>query len=86
MDPQTPEQLFQEVADVKQYKSDLKVWVSVGGWTFSDNVTATQPVYGNIAASAANRQTFASNVVKFLNHYGFDGKRNGSLEGCNQVC
>lgn len=74
MDQLTPESLFQEVADVKKFKSDIKVWVSVGGWTFSDNGTSTQPVFGNIAASAANRQTFANNVVKFLNHYGFDGE------------
>jgi len=40
MDQQTPAELFQEVADVKRYKSDLQVWVSVGGWTFSDNGTA----------------------------------------------
>ena len=42
MDQQTPAELFQEVADVKRYKSDLQVWVSVGGWTFSDNGTATR--------------------------------------------
>ncbi|CZT52813.1 uncharacterized protein RSE6_14193 [Rhynchosporium secalis] len=76
MDQQTPKELFQEVVDVKQYKSDLQVglqWIIVGGWTFSDNGTATQPVFGNIAGSAANRQAFADNVVAFLTHYGFDG-------------
>jgi len=35
MDPSTPESLFQEATDTKKYKSDLKVFVSVGGWTFS---------------------------------------------------
>ena len=73
MDPQTPAQLFQTTADVKKFNPDLKIFISVGGWTFSDNGTATQPVYGNIAASIANRQTFANNVVKFMEHYGFDG-------------
>lgn len=73
MDPQTPADLFQEAANVKQYNSKLQVWVSVGGWTFSDNGTATQPVFGDIASSAGNRQKFANNVVKFLNQYGFDG-------------
>ena len=85
MDPQTPEQLFQEVADVKQFKSDLKVWISVGGWTFSDNGTDTQPVYGNIAASTTNRQTFADNVVKFLNHYGFDGRPDSPRRVANET-
>lgn len=73
MDSQTPEHLFQEVADLKKYNSRLEVWISVGGWTFSDNGTSTQPVFGNIARSADNRKTFANNVLKFLDHYGYDG-------------
>lgn len=73
MDPQTPQQLFQEVVDVKKLKPNLKVWVSVGGWSFSDNGTATQSVFGNIASNTANRQKFANNVVRFMSAYGFDG-------------
>lgn len=33
----------------------------------------TQSVFGDIAASAVNQQTFATNVLAFLNTYGFDG-------------
>lgn len=73
MDKQTPESLFQGVTDLKKYKSRLSVWVSVGGRTFSDNGTATQPVFGNIARSTQGRKAFANNVLKFLNQYGFDG-------------
>lgn len=73
MDPSTPKSLFQDATDTKKFKSDLKVFVSIGGWTFSDNGTATQAVYGDIASTAGNRQKFADNVVKFMNHYGFDG-------------
>lgn len=40
---------------------------------FSDNGTATQPLYGEIAADAGKRQTFANNVVHFMKQYGFDG-------------
>jgi chitinase len=76
MDSETPANLFQTTADVKTFKSgnsDLEVFVSIGGWTFSDNDTATQPVFGDIAADATKRQIFANNVVKFLDQYGFDG-------------
>lgn len=73
MDSQTPESLFQEVADLKKYKSNLEVWISVGGWTFSDNGTITQPLFGDIARSPGKRRAFASNVLKFLNQYGYDG-------------
>lgn len=73
MDSSTPEKLFTLTVDAKNYNPDLKVWVSIGGWTFSDNNTATQPVFGDIAGKEANRQKFADNVVRFMNSYGFDG-------------
>jgi chitinase len=73
MDAQTDRNLFQTVAEAKLTNPSLKVFLSVGGWTFSDNGTATQPVFGNIARSAGNRQTFANNVVDFMKTYGYDG-------------
>ena len=76
MDTSTPTDLFQTTADVKTFKSgnaELQVFVSIGGWTFSDNGTVTQPLFGEIAADSTKRQTFANNVVKFLDQYGFDG-------------
>lgn len=73
MDPDTPDSLFQLTTEAKQFNPNLKVWISVGGWTFSNNDTATQPLFGEIAGSAQNRQNFADNVVLFLNRYGFDG-------------
>jgi len=69
MDSQTPAELFQEVADVRSTKSgngDLEVFIAIGGWTFSDNGTVTQPLFGEIAADAGLRQTFADNVVAFM--------------------
>ncbi|KAF2009039.1 glycoside hydrolase family 18 protein [Aaosphaeria arxii CBS 175.79] len=73
MDPQTPISTFQDIVSLKDLKPDLKVFVSIGGWTFSDNDTATQPVFGNIARSENNRQRFANKLLKFMNGYGFDG-------------
>ncbi|KAK4241773.1 hypothetical protein C8A03DRAFT_30078 [Achaetomium macrosporum] len=69
MDSTTPASLFTETADVHTPKSDsenLEVWVSIGGWNFSDSNTATQPVFSNIAGSAKNRQAFANNLVSFM--------------------
>ncbi|KAK6950778.1 hypothetical protein Daesc_007303 [Daldinia eschscholtzii] len=73
MDDQTPESLWKLSTDAKQYNPSLKVFVAIGGWTFSDNDTVTQPLFGEIASTAANRQKFADNVVRFANRYGFDG-------------
>ncbi|KAL4812489.1 bacteriodes thetaiotaomicron symbiotic chitinase [Aspergillus spinulosporus] len=76
MDGLTPSSLFTQTADVRTFKtglSDLEVFVSLGGWTFSDNDTATQPTFGDIARTESNRQTFANNLVDFMKKYGFDG-------------
>lgn len=73
MDTATPASLFDDVAELKFTKPDLKIYISIGGWTFSDNGTETQPVFGNIAKSSKNRATFAKNVMTFLDQYGFDG-------------
>jgi chitinase len=73
MDAATPVRTFTDFAALKAKNPALELFVSIGGWTFSDNETATQPVFGNIARSAANCQTFANNVLQFLNTYGYDG-------------
>ncbi|KAG5951737.1 hypothetical protein E4U53_002386 [Claviceps sorghi] len=73
MDAATPASLFGDVSDLKAANPDLKIFVSIGGWTFSDNDTYTQPIFGNIARSSANRQLFADQTVAFLTYYGFDG-------------
>lgn len=73
MDSKTPESLFKLTVDAKRYNANLKVFVSIGGWTFSDNGTATQPLLSEISSTSGNRQKFADNVISFLDHYGFDG-------------
>ena len=73
MDAATPVSLFDDVAALKLTNPNLKIYVSIGGWTFSDNNTETQAVFGDIAKSSKNRATFAKNVMAFLDEYGFDG-------------
>ncbi|KAK3369407.1 hypothetical protein B0T24DRAFT_580387 [Lasiosphaeria ovina] len=73
MDSVTPSSLFDDLTTLKSIKPDLEVWVSLGGWTFSDNNTATQPVFGEISADAGKRQEFANNLLQFMQQHGFDG-------------
>ncbi|KAG6255172.1 hypothetical protein E4U24_006963 [Claviceps purpurea] len=73
MDASTPIPLVDDISDLKATNSRLEIFVSIGGWTFSDNDTYTQPVFGNIARSSENRQLFADEVASFLTYYGFDG-------------
>lgn len=72
-DGKTSVSLFGETTALKSYNPSLKIFVSVGGWTFSDNGTATQPLLGQISASGPKRRAFAANVVSFLHENGFDG-------------
>ncbi|KAI0132937.1 glycoside hydrolase family 18 protein [Xylariales sp. AK1849] len=76
MEADIPTSLFVETADIRTLKSNtvgVEVFLSIGGWSFSDNDTVTQPIFSNIAASSANRLIFANNLVGFLKEYGFDG-------------
>lgn len=67
------ESVLQEFSGIKSKNSGLKTIISVGGWTFNDNGTATQPIFGEIARSASNRGVFISNLLEFMRQYAFDG-------------
>ncbi|ORY04392.1 hypothetical protein BCR34DRAFT_572769 [Clohesyomyces aquaticus] len=64
---------FSQITNLKQKAPGLKIWISLGGWTFSDNGTDTQPVWGDIASSVTNRAKFIGNLYRFMETWGFDG-------------
>lgn len=68
-----PSSLFSDLTDMKKKNSGLKAFVALGGWTFNDNGTATQPVYSNMVSNAGNRAKFISNLLSFMREYAFDG-------------
>ncbi|OAA67644.1 symbiotic chitinase [Cordyceps fumosorosea ARSEF 2679] len=73
MDSATPGSLFADLERLKSAKPSLQIWVSIGGWTFSDDNTPTQPVFGNIARDQKYREIFAKNLLSFVQMYGYDG-------------
>ncbi|GAP90626.2 putative glycoside hydrolase family 18 protein [Rosellinia necatrix] len=73
MDDTVPTELFAQFAGLKKQNPALKVIVSIGGWTFNDNGTITQPVFGDIASSSGNRAKFIDSLLSFMTNYGFDG-------------
>jgi len=73
MDSATPAELFEQTSAMKATNPKLKVSVSIGGWTFSDNGTATQAVFPSIARDAGKRKQFADNCVAIMKSHGYDG-------------
>ncbi|KAF3112314.1 hypothetical protein TWF706_010901 [Orbilia oligospora] len=71
--PDTDPKLFSRTTALKSIYPGLKVWISVGGWTFNDNGTIWQPVFSDLASSQAKRSNFIKSMIKFMVQYGFDG-------------
>lgn len=65
--------LFADFTEVKNENADLKAIVALGGWTFNDNGTATQPVFSDMVSSVENRAMFIANLMSFMREYAFDG-------------
>lgn len=57
---------FNQIAKLKAAHPNLKVVISVGGWTLSSP-------FSDAALTDASRQKFADSAVKFVKQYGFDG-------------
>ncbi|KAI0543166.1 carbohydrate-binding module family 18 [Xylaria digitata] len=68
-----PDSVITDVMALKQQNPGIKMIISLGGWTFSDNGTDTQPVFGDIVSSTANQLKFIGKLLAFVNEYGFDG-------------
>lgn len=64
---------FNDVTSLKQHAPNLQVWLSIGGWSFSDNDTDTQPVFGDLSSSADKRYQFFTKLENFMLEWGFDG-------------
>ncbi|RSL60097.1 hypothetical protein CEP53_005571 [Fusarium sp. AF-6] len=64
---------FTQFTALKRKNPSLRAVVALGGWTFNDNHTIWQPVFSDLASTSAKRATFVSELVKFMDRYGFDG-------------
>ena len=64
--------LLTRITDLKKRNRLLKVFISVGGWTFSDNGTSTQPTFPDMVSSSEKRSTAITKILAFMQQFGFD--------------
>lgn len=72
MDEPLTKDIYARVADVKSRNPAVKVWLSVGGWTFNDP-GAFQSVFTILAANPSQVEYFAVSLMGFMDRFGFDG-------------
>ncbi|KZS89652.1 hypothetical protein SISNIDRAFT_489074 [Sistotremastrum niveocremeum HHB9708] len=63
--------LWLRTTNLKANAPALKVFLSIGGWSFND--PPTQGIFSALVASSANTQTFIRSVLSTLETYAFDG-------------
>lgn len=65
--------LYQNVTVLKQTQPDLKVWISIGGWSFNDADQPTATTFSDLAGSTSAQKEFFGSLITFLVQNGFDG-------------
>ncbi|KAH8895448.1 glycoside hydrolase [Thozetella sp. PMI_491] len=71
--PGVSERDMLNMTDLKRRAPGLKVFIALGGWSYSDNDTDTQAVWADLSSTQAKREKFLGELEKFMVHYGFDG-------------
>lgn len=66
-------ELMRRLTGLKALYPHLKVWVSIGGWSFNDPDQPTAWTFSDLAGSAANQRKFFDSLISFMSFYGFDG-------------
>jgi GH18 family chitinase len=60
------------VANLKLKDPSIKVFITVGGWTFN-NPGPTATTFSDLAASPAAQMAFIKSLLSFMSTYNFDG-------------
>ncbi|KDR74915.1 hypothetical protein GALMADRAFT_141231 [Galerina marginata CBS 339.88] len=63
--------LWRRTTALKKGRPSLKVYLSIGGWTFND--PPNQSIFSNMVGSTANTNTFIESVLSVMETYAFDG-------------
>jgi len=64
--------ITRQVSQLKAVDPNLRVFISIGGWTFNDP-GPTRFTFSQLAASPSAREKFADSLISFLYRYNLDG-------------
>ncbi|GLB09477.1 hypothetical protein AtubIFM57258_005399 [Aspergillus tubingensis] len=70
---ETESTLLQEIGSLKIIQPDIQIWLSLGGWSFSDADQSTRYTFSDLAASESDQKAFFASLISFMGTYGFDG-------------
>jgi chitinase len=53
--------------------ANLKTWIAIGGFDFSDANATTHTTWSDMVSSTSSRSAFISSLKSFMDRYGFQG-------------
>jgi GH18 family chitinase len=65
--------LMVRIGNLKFLQPDLKIWIAIGGWSFSDNDQPTAKTFSALSGSKQRQRVFANSLISMMSTYGFDG-------------
>lgn len=70
---QGDEALYPQLEALQMRDLDLEVWLSIGGWDFSDSDEPTASTFSDLVADTTSQQSFFISLINFMSTYGFTG-------------
>ncbi|RKK64719.1 hypothetical protein BFJ69_g16581 [Fusarium oxysporum] len=68
------ERLYPQLAALKTRDIGQELWLSIGGWTFSDNGSPTATTFSDLVSADETRQNvFFASLILFMQTWGFSG-------------
>ena len=65
--------LYKKVTSLKAIQPELKLWISIGGWSFNNADEPTATTFSDLAASSSAQEEFFGSLITFMVQNGFDG-------------
>ncbi|KAL4973055.1 carbohydrate-binding module family 18 [Aspergillus desertorum] len=71
---QSDETLYQQLAALQYRDAGQELWISIGGWDFSDSEQPTATTFSDLVGADSDQQSiFFTTLLNFMNTWGFTG-------------